>query len=142
VATALPALIESLGTPDYTLGWEMGACGPTPPYGGWQWYKVTWGGFTAWFTEKSGARRFDGWEVTDLADVPTNLYFAGGIAPSWTWSNFDAMGAVFDPFYGWWSHGSLGYGLGEFVNPPSNPPAAGAKVRGWGTGTAAILYDC
>jgi hypothetical protein len=139
---ALPELIAHLGTPDYTVGWQMGPCGPTPPDGGWQWYKVTWGGFTAIFTERSGSRQLDGWEVTDLSTVPSNLYFMGGIQPSWTWSDFAAMGATYDSGYQWWSHYDLGYGLGTFVNPPSNPPAPGATILGFGSGTGAILYDC
>jgi hypothetical protein len=143
VESALPALIDLLGTPDYTLGWEMGPCGPTPPYGGWEWYKVTWGGFTAWFTERDGPRQFDGWEVTDLSDVPSNLYFVGGVAPGWTWSKLAALGATYDEFYGWWYLGSLEYRQGTFVvPPPGNPPPNSAQIRGWGVGTAAILYDC
>jgi hypothetical protein len=143
VETALPALIAELGTPDYTLGWEMGPCGPTPPYGGWEWYKVTWGGFTAWFTERDGPRQFDGWEVTDLSDVPSNLYFVGGVAPGWTWAKLAALGATYDEFYGWWYLSSLEYRQGTFVvPPPGNPPPNSAQIRGWGVGTAAILYDC
>jgi hypothetical protein len=135
--TAVPALNALLGSPDYTIGWQVGPCGT------WEWYKVTWGGITAIFTEQEGPRRFDGWEVTDLAAVPPGIYFAGGIAPSWTWSNFDAMGAGYDSGYQWWYHTGLGYGLGTFViQPPSDPPAANAKVQGFGTGTGAILYDC
>jgi peptidoglycan hydrolase-like protein with peptidoglycan-binding domain len=143
VETALPALIAELGPPDYTLGWEMGPCGPTPPYGGWEWYKVTWGGFTAWFTEHDGPRQFDGWEVTDLSDVPSNLYFVGGIAPGWTWSKLAALGATYDEFYGWWYLNSLEYRQGTFVvSPPGNPPPNSAQILGWGVGTASVLYDC
>ena len=28
------------------------------------------------------------------------------------------------------------------VQPPTDPPAANAKVQGFGTGTGAILYHC
>jgi hypothetical protein len=142
VEDALPALIELLGPPDYTLGWEMGACGPTPPYGGWEWYKVTWGGFTAWFTEKSGNRAFDGWEVTDLSDVPADLYFVGGIAPGWNLGQVKALGGSYDEFYGWWYLGSLDYRQGTLVGPYGNPPANSTKLLGWGVGTAGVLYDC
>ena len=139
---AVPALVAALGSFDYSVGWEMGACGPTPPYGGWEWYKVTWGGFTAWFTERSGSRQFDGWEITDLNGIPSNLYIAGGFGPATTWSDVAAQGGVYDPFYGWWSAFDLGYGLGEFDVAPSNPPAGSAQVKGFGVGSAAVLYDC
>ena len=142
VESALPQLVALLGTPDYSVGWEMSVCGPTPPYGGWEWYKVTWGGFTAWFTERTGPRLFDGWEITDLNTIPTNLYIAGGFGPATTWSDVAALGGLYDPFYGWWSAFDLGYGLGEFDVAPSNPPAGSAQVKGFGVGTAAILYDC
>ena len=133
---ALPQLISVLGAPDYTVGWQVGPCGTG------EWYKVTWGGFTAIFTDFGGFRQFDGWEVTDLSNVPSNLYFVGGIHSSWTWSDFAAMGAEFDSGYGWWNHAALGYGLGLFVYPPSNPPAADATILGFGSGTGAVLYDC
>ncbi|HEX5631237.1 MAG TPA: peptidoglycan-binding domain-containing protein, partial [Acidimicrobiia bacterium] len=142
VESALPALVAELGTFDYSVGWEMGACGPTPPYGGWEWYKVTWGGFTAWFTEKSGSRQFDGWEVTDLDDVPTNLYFVGGLSPSSTWGYLKSLGAVYDDGYGWWDLTAFDYRLGGLVAPYGNPPANSTQVLGWGVGTAGILYDC
>ena len=64
-------------------------------------------------------------------DLPDWLYFAGGIRPSWRWSDFADMGAGFDPTYGafWYQH-DLGYNNGRFVNPPSDPPPAGARRRG------------
>lgn len=142
VESALPQLVALLGTPDYSLGWEMGPCGSTPPYGGWEWYKVTWGGFTAWFTERDGPRLFDGWEITDLNTIPSNLYIAGGFGPATTWSDVAAQGGTYDPFYGWWSAFDLGYGLGDFDGVPSDPPAGAAQVKGFGVGSAAVLYDC
>lgn len=142
VESALPQLVGLLGSPDFSVGWEMGACGPTPPYGGWEWYKVTWGGFTAWFTERNGSRQFDGWEVTDLDEIPSNLYFVGGFGPSTQWSQVAAQGGVYDPFYGWWSAGGLGYGMGTFESAPGNPPANNLQVKGFATGSAAVLYDC
>ena len=131
---ARPALNAIFGTPDSTEGWYEDDCDSH------MWLKVTWGGFTAIFTDRDGSRQFDGWHVDDLSDLPAWLYFAGGIRPSWRWSDFAAMGAGFDPTYGafWYQH-DLGYNNGRFVNPPSDPPAAGARIRGFGTGTGAFV---
>ena len=56
-------LIEFLGGPLDT-GWYVDGCD------GRLWYKSTWGGFTAIFTDRSGSREFDGWVITDLNDLP------------------------------------------------------------------------
>jgi hypothetical protein len=132
--TARPALNAIFGTPDSTTGWFASPCS------GADWFEATWGGFTAIFTDRNGSRQFDGWEVNDLSDLPSWLYFAGGIRPSWRWSDFAAMGAEFEPTYGafWYQH-DLGYNNGRFVNPPSDPPAAGARIRSFGTGTGAFV---
>jgi len=132
--TARPALNALFGTPDATTGWFASPCS------GADWFEATWGGFTAIFTDRNGSRQFDGWEVNDLSDLPSWLYFAGGIRPSWRWSDFAAMGAGFDPTYGafWYQH-DLGYNNGRFVNPPSDPPVAGARIRSFGTGTGAFV---
>jgi hypothetical protein len=132
--TARPALNAIFGTPDSSTGWFASACS------GDMWLEVTWGGFTAIFTDREGSRQFDGWHVDDLGDLPSWLYFAGGIRPSWRWSDFKDMGAGFDPTYGafWYQH-DLGYNNGRFVNPPSDPPAAGARIQSFGTGTGAFV---
>ncbi|MBP1632697.1 MAG: putative peptidoglycan binding domain protein [Acidobacteria bacterium] len=131
---ARPALNAIFGTPDSTEGWYEDECDSH------DWLKVTWDGFTAIFTDRDGSRQFDGWYVNDLSDLPNWLYFAGGIRPSWRWADFEDMGAGFDPSYGafWYQH-DLGYNNGRFVNPPSDPPAAGARIRGFGTGTGAFV---
>ena len=132
--TARPALNTIFGAPDTTTGWFASPCS------GADWFEATWDGFTAIFTDRNGSRQFDGWEVNDLTDLPSWLYFAGGIRPSWRWSDFEAMGAEFEPTYGafWYQH-DLGYNNGRFVNPPSDPPAAGARIRSFGTGTGAFV---
>jgi hypothetical protein len=133
-ADARTALIAVFGAPDNSTGWFSSACS------GDDWLEISWDGFTAIFTNRNGARQFDGWEVTDLSDLPSWLYFAGGIRPSWRWSDFADMGAGFDPTYGaFWYHHDLGYNNGRFVNPPSDPPAANARIRSFGTGTGAFV---
>jgi len=135
---AISAIEGLLGSADSATGWVTGPCGP-----GWDWNILTWGGFTAIFTERDGPRTFDGWRVEELADVPNFIFFAGGIAQNWRWSNFDSMGAEYDPFYGFWYHGTLGYGIGEFVGgAPDDPPPANAQILTFGTGTGAVLWDC
>jgi len=133
-AEARAALNDIFGTPDSTTGWFSSPCS------GADWYEATWGGFTAIFTDRNGSRQFDGWEVNDLSDLPDWLYFVGGIRPSWRWSDFEDMGAGFDPDYGafWYQH-DLGYNNGRFVSPPSDPPAAGARIKSFGTGTGAFV---
>jgi hypothetical protein len=132
---ALSGLTHLFGNPDSATGWYADACD------GHQWYRATWDGFTAIFTDRDGPKQFDGWAVDDLSDLPSPwLYFAGGIRPSWTWEDFAAMGAGFDPSYGafWYDH-DLGYNNGRFVHPPSDPPAAGAEVKSFGTGTGGFV---
>ncbi|HEX9978222.1 MAG TPA: peptidoglycan-binding domain-containing protein [Acidimicrobiia bacterium] len=131
---ALSGLTHLFGNPDSATGWYADACD------GHQWYRATWDGFTAIFTDRDGPKQFDGWAVDDLSDLPSRLYFAGGIRPSWTWEDFAAMGAGFDPSYGafWYDH-DLGYNNGRFVHPPSDPPAADAEVKGFGTGTGGFV---
>lgn len=132
--TARLALNAIFGTPDSNTGWFPSPCS------GADWLEVTWDGFTAIFTDRNGSRQFDGWHVDDLDDLPPWLYFAGGIRPSWRWSDFAAMGAGFDPEYGaFWYQQDLGYNNGRFVNPPSDPPAANARIRSFGTGTGAFV---
>ena len=132
--TARPALNAIFGAPDHSTGWFSSACA------GDDWLEISWDGFTAIFTDRNGSRQFDGWEVNDLQDLPSWLYFAGGIRPSWRWSDFEDMGAGFSPEYGafWYDH-DLGYNNGRFVNPPSDPPAAGARILSFGTGTGAYV---
>ncbi|MFH2073051.1 MAG: peptidoglycan-binding domain-containing protein, partial [Actinomycetota bacterium] len=129
--TAYAGLIGALGVPDSATGWYVDACD------GNEWFKARWEGFSVVFTDRSGTRRFDGWEVNDLADLPANLLIAGGIRPDTRWGDLDAMGAdFFDDFLGQrWRIPALGYGNGRFVNPVSNPPGAKAAIAGFGTGT-------
>ncbi len=127
-------LFDLLGSPDGTTGWYVDGCD------GHDWLKATWRGFTAIFTDRDGFRQLDGWEVDDLGDLPTNLLIAGGIRSTWTWSDFEAAGAEFDPSYGaFFSMVDLSYNDGRFVNPPTNPPAPEAAVSGFGTGTGAFV---
>lgn len=134
--TARPALNAIFGSPDASTGWFSSPCS------GADWLEITWDGFTAIFTDRNGSRQFDGWEVNDLQDLPSWLYFAGGIRPSWRWSDFESMGADsdFDPeSVAFWYHHDLGYNNGRFVNPPSGSPAANARISGFGTGTGAFV---
>ncbi len=137
VGTALPALIDLFGSADYTLGWYTDGCD------GHQWYKVTWKGFTAIFTDRNGSKQFDGWAVDDFSDLPSSLYFVGGLRPSWTWSNFVNAGATWVADYGYaiWQIFDLGYHNGRFVVDPANPPQPNAKIKGFGTGTGGFS-DC
>jgi len=134
VAEARAALTLLFGPPDDSTGWFSSPCS------GADWQEITWGGFTAIFTDRNGSRQFDGWEVNDLQDLPNWLYFAGGIRPTWRWADFEEMGARFEPTYGaFWYHDELGYNNGRFVNPPSDPPAASARIHSFGTGTGAFV---
>jgi peptidoglycan hydrolase-like protein with peptidoglycan-binding domain len=132
---ALSALDHLFGSPDTATGWYDDACD------GHHWYRATWGGFTAIFTDRSGTRQFDGWHVDDLSDLPSWMYFAGGVTPSWTWKDFEAMGAQWDSGYQVWYATDLGYNDGRFVDAPSGPPANRAVVKSFGTGTGAF-GDC
>ena len=76
--TARAGLVDIFGTPTADTGWYADACD------GQQWNKVSWPGFTAIFTDRSGTEVFDGWHVEDLAAVPSWLYFEGGIRPTTT----------------------------------------------------------
>jgi len=129
------ALIALLGSPVDT-GWYTDACD------GNQWYKSTWNGFTAIFTDRSGSAEFDGWEVTDLATVPSGLYFVGGLRPGSTWQYVHGLGATWDPGYGVFNlTAQFGYPNGRFVTaPPSGAdPSDGAVVQHFGTGTGGFV---
>ena len=133
-ATAIGDLAAIFGTPDDTTGWYTDACD------GNQWNQATWRGFTAIFTDRDGTRRFDGWKVTDISNVPDWLYFAGGISPNWTWRNLERVGAEFEPAYGGvWYITDLGYNNGRFTAEPGDAPAADAAIAGFGTGTGAFV---
>lgn len=127
-------LFDILGPPDSTTGWYVDACD------GADWLQATWAGFTAIFTDRDGFRQLDGWEVNDLSNLPVGVLIAGGIEPNWTWADFEAVGAEFDPTYGAFFYlTDLAYNNGRFVNPPTNPPAPDAAVRSFGTGTGAFV---
>jgi len=125
------ALIAMFGAPDSETGWYQDGCD------GHDWLKARWDGFSAVFTDRNGTRQLDGWEVNDLSDLPPGLLIAGGIHSGTKWGNLDAMGADFyDDYLGErWRIPALGYSDGRFVNPVSNPPAAGAAISSFGTGT-------
>ncbi len=128
------ALFAMFGPSDASTGWYVDACD------GYDWLQMSWDGFTAIFTDREGFRQLDGWKVTDLGDLPSGLLIAGGIDPSWTWSDFSAAGAGFSPDYGgFFSMLDLSYNNGRFVNPPADPPAGGAAISGFGTGTGAFV---
>ncbi len=131
---AYGGLFDIFGPPDTSTGWYMDACD------GQDWLKATWDGFTAIFTDREGFRQLDGWAVEDLGDLPSKLVIAGGIQPGWTWSDFEAAGAEFDPTYGAFFYMTdLAYNNGRFVSPPTNPPAPGAAIMGFGSGTGAFV---
>jgi hypothetical protein len=117
-------------------GWYTDACD------GNQWFKSTWNGFSAIFTDRSGSAEFDGWEVTDLATVPSGLYFVGGLRPGSTWQYVHGLGATWDPGYGVFNlTAQFGYPNGRFVTaPPSGAdPSDGAVVQHFGTGTGGFV---
>jgi len=127
-------LFDIFGSPNSTTGWYVDACD------GRDWLKATWDGFVAIFTDRSGFRQIDGWAIDDLSDLPSGVLIAGGIRSSWTWSDFAAAGAGFNPGYGgFFNMVDLSYNNGRFVNPPTDPPAGNAAIRGLGTGTGAFV---
>jgi len=125
------ALVAIFGAADSETGWYQDGCD------GHDWFKARWDGFSAVFTDRDGTRQLDGWEVNDLSDLPPGLLIAGGIHAGTKWGNLDAMGADFyDDYLGErWRIPALGFSDGRFVNPVSNPPAAGASIASFGTGT-------
>jgi len=127
-------LFAVFGPPGTSTGWYEDACD------GFDWLQATWDGFTAIFTDREGFRQLDGWAVNSLSDLPSGLLIGGGILTGWTWSDFDAAGAEFDPSYGaFFSMADLSYSNGRFVMPPSDPPAPDAEIKGFGTGTGAFV---
>ena len=127
-------LFDLFGSPDSTTGWYVDGCD------GYDWLKATWDGLVASFTSRNGFRQLDGWRIIDLTDLPSGVLIAGGIRPTWTWSDFAAAGAVFNPdFGGFFNMIDLSYNNGRLVNPPTNPPAGDAAVSGLGTGTGAFV---
>jgi len=124
-------LVGILGAPDSTTGWYVDGCD------GKDWFKARWSGFSAVFTDRNGTRQLDGWEVNDLSDLPAGLLIAGGIHKNTTWGSLDAMGAdFFDDYLGQrWRMPARDYGNGRFVNPVTDPPAAGSAISSFGTGT-------
>jgi len=128
---ARAALIGAFGTPDTEFGWYQDACD------GKDWYYATWDGFTAFFTDRTGARRFDGWHVDDLSDLPANLLIAGGIRSTWRWGELQAIGAEFFSDYlgDRWRISALGYTNGRFATKVSDPPSPDARIKSFGTGT-------
>jgi hypothetical protein len=127
-------LFDIFGSPDSTTGWYVDGCD------GYDWLKATWDGFVGIFTSRNGFRQLDGWRITDLSNLPPGVLIAGGIRPTWTWSDFAAAGAGFSPDYGgFFNMIDLSYNAGRFVNPPTNPPAGNAAVSGLGTGTGSFV---
>ena len=134
--SAWNALKDIFGTPDAETGWYVDGCD------GHQWWKTTWDGFTVIFTDRSGSKRFDGWYVSDLNDVPSYLYFAGGLRPGSTWAYTRALGATWDPTYGgFFTLDEFGYNNGDFVVTPPYPtdPPDSAVLESFGTGTGAFV---
>lgn len=131
---AYAALVGILGTPDTTTGWYVDACD------GHDWFKGTWDGFTAIFTDRDGFRQFDGWHVDDITNVPDWLYFAYGIGPGTDWDYLQTIGAVWNPGYGgFWANNDIGYNNGRFFPGFSDPPAGDDQVKSFGTGTGAFV---
>lgn len=134
---AMTNLQTIFGAPDGDTGWYADACD------GHQWRILSWGGFNAILTDREGSARLDGWEVTDLAAVPSFLYFKGGFRPGTTWGYVKNLpGAGWDPDYGgfFWVNG-YAYNDGRLVVTPPYPadPADSAVVREFGTGTGAFV---
>jgi len=131
-------LVDVFGTPNATDAYESGCTDN-------DFFEAHWDGFTAFFTDRDGPMQLDGWFVDDMADVPSWLYFVGGIKPSTTWAQLQALGAGWEPAYGgvWYQQTDLGYGKGGLDPEPGYPndPAASATVTQFGTGTGAFV-DC
>ena len=133
---AWTALKGILGEPDSEVGWYVDGCD------GHLWWKSTWAGFTAIFTDRNGSKQFDGWQVDDLSNVPSFLYFAGGLRPGSTWGYVRGLGGVYDPGYGgFFRVADFGYNNGRFVVTPPYPsdPANSAVVASFGTGTGSFV---
>jgi hypothetical protein len=131
-AGAFDDLVDIFGTPDSTTGWYVDGCD------GHDWFKARWDGFSAVFTDRDGTRQFDGWEVNDLGDLPSNLLIAGGIHSGTRWSYLDGtLGAdFFDDYLGErWRIPDMGYTNGRFVNAVDDPPAGNERIASFGTGT-------
>jgi peptidoglycan hydrolase-like protein with peptidoglycan-binding domain len=128
---AYATLVGALGVPDSTTGWYQDGCD------GHDWFKASWDGFTIVLTDRDGARQFDGWEVNDLADLPSIIRIAGGIKPSTTWSYLDNNGAdFFNDYLGErWRIPAWGYTDGRFTAPVTDPPAGNSAIASFGTGT-------
>ncbi len=126
------------GPPDSQTGWYAGPCDAQ------QWFKMTWGGFTVIFSDHGGGpARLTGWHVADLDDLPSWLYFVGGIRPRWDWDDLQGIGAGFEStYFGLWYHEAFGYALGMFDPHPvlGSQPAQDAKVASFGIGTGG--YSC
>jgi hypothetical protein len=134
---AMDQLEATFGTPDYSSGWYAGGCDAQ------QWFKMQWGGFTAVLSDHGGAARLTGWYVSNLNDLPSWLYFVGGIRPGWTWANLQGIGAGFESnYFGLWYHEAFEYSLGMFNPHPvlGSQPANNAAVASFGVGTGG--YAC
>ncbi|HAX82434.1 MAG TPA: hypothetical protein DCY40_07705 [Actinobacteria bacterium] len=135
---AMDDLEAILGTPESSTGWYAGPCDAQ------QWFKMTWGGFTAIFSDHGGgAARFTGWYVSDIDDLPSWLYFVGGIRPGSTWTYLQGIGAGFEStYFGLWYHEAFGYAYGMFNPHPvlGTQPPGGALVASLGVGTGG--YAC
>ncbi len=131
---AYAELFATFGVPDGNTGWFVDACD------GYDWLKASWAGFTAIFTDRDGFRALDGWAIEDLSNLPEQIRVSGGVRATWTWADFEAAGAEFDPFYGgFFLVPDYDYNNGRFVDPPGDAPDPGAAVSGFGAGTGAFV---
>jgi hypothetical protein len=131
---AYAELFSIFGVPDDNTGWFVDACD------GNDWLKATWAGFTAIFTDRDGFRALDGWAIEDLSNLPEQIRVQGGMRSTWTWDDFEAAGAEFDPFYGGFFYmPDYEYNNGRFVDQPGDAPEPGAAVQGFGAGTGAFV---
>jgi len=132
-AIHLGALVDLLGQPDGYAAYVDGCDGE-------DWIKASWGPFTAILTTRDGAMQLDGWEITDLGNLPTDFRIGGGIRPTWRWSDFAAAGAAYSPDYGeFFNMLDLEYNNGRFAAPQGATPASNAVITGFGTGTGAFV---